>query len=75
MLTKRERQALQGAADGLDTDGISRRLGISPTTTRSHIQRVITKLDADSRPHAVAIARRHRLLNPDSSPPLEGPRP
>ncbi|MFF2618812.1 response regulator transcription factor [Kitasatospora sp. NPDC058046] len=77
LLTRRERQALRGAADGLDTDGISRRLGIRPSTARTYIQQAIGKLGADNRPHAVAIARRHRLLDPEpeSDPCLGGPRP
>lgn len=61
-LTAREREVLGLLSQGLGTNHIAQELKISPTTTRNHIQRILSKLDVGSRLEAVAAAARHGLL-------------
>jgi DNA-binding NarL/FixJ family response regulator len=61
-LTPRERDVLTLLADGLDTEGISKRLYISPKTVGTHVQRILMKLDVHSRAAAVAFAYREGLV-------------
>jgi DNA-binding CsgD family transcriptional regulator len=61
-LTRRELEILQLLADGADTEEISRSLAIGPETVKTHIRRLLTKLQARSRTHAVAIALRRALV-------------
>jgi len=56
-LTDREREALRYASDGLSSDEIARRLGISDGTARNHVSRAICKLGASNRIDASLIAR------------------
>jgi two-component system, NarL family, nitrate/nitrite response regulator NarL len=74
-LTARERQCLMMLVEGLDTTAITRRLGVSRTTVRTHLQSVLTKLGVHSRLEAVSFAVRHRLpeLWPETSRPAVGP--
>lgn len=55
-LTPKERAVLQGIAAGLNNKAIARGLGNSPRTIEVHAARVLDKLGARNRPHAVAIA-------------------
>ncbi|MBX6748596.1 MAG: response regulator transcription factor [Micromonosporaceae bacterium] len=57
-LTAREREVLQCVVDGLPRQEIARRLYLSPNTVRTHVQKVLTKLDSHSILEAVALARR-----------------
>lgn len=69
-LTNREREVLGLFAEGLGTDAISSRLGISRVTVRNHSQRILGKLGVHSRLAAVARGRRDGLLestNPGAS--------
>lgn len=68
-LTSRERECLMMLVEGLDTTAITRQLGVSRTTARTHLQSVLTKLTVHSRLEAVSFAVRHRLpdLWPESS--------
>lgn len=61
-LTQRERECLAMLVAGLDTAAISRRLGVTRTTVRSHVQAILTKLGVHSRLEAVALATRYNLL-------------
>lgn len=61
-LTPRELEILQLLADGADTEEISRGLAIARETVKTHIRRLLAKLDARSRTHAVAIAFRRALV-------------
>ncbi len=61
-LSEREREILQLLAEGLHTDEVARRIGLSPETVKSDTKRAIVKLEADSRVHAVAIALRQALI-------------
>jgi RNA polymerase sigma factor (sigma-70 family) len=63
-LTPREREILRMLADGRSNQDIAETLSISLTTVRTHVQRVLEKLNAHSKLEAVALAARHRLLQP-----------
>ena len=58
-LTPREREVLQGLADGLTDKEIARRLRISPETARTHVANILGKLGVESRLQALAHAARH----------------
>jgi DNA-binding NarL/FixJ family response regulator len=67
-LTPRERQVLGLLAEGAGNERIAAVLHISPQTARTHIQKVIKKLDVHSRLEAVLLVTRHGLaddLRPD----------
>jgi two-component system, NarL family, nitrate/nitrite response regulator NarL len=66
-LSQREREVLDLLVDGLDTHCVARRLGITHSTARSHIQNVLTKLGCHSRLEAVALAVRHRIAHPTAT--------
>ena len=61
-LTPRELEILEMMAEGVGNRVISRRLGISSHTVKSHIASVLDKLGARSRTGAVAVALRLGLL-------------
>ena len=48
--------------DGLDAQGIARRLGISLNTCRGYVKTLLFKLNAHSQLEAVAVARRLGLI-------------
>jgi DNA-binding NarL/FixJ family response regulator len=61
-LTARQREILQMLADGMQTDAVAKRLGLSTETVRTHTKRILAKLHADTRTQAVAIAIRNGLI-------------
>lgn len=61
-LSEREREILQLLAEGLHTEEVAGRIGLSAETVKSDTKRAITKLEADGRVHAVAIAVRQALI-------------
>jgi two-component system, NarL family, response regulator len=61
-LTVRQREILQMLADGMQTDAVAKRLGLSTETVRTHTKRILAKLHADTRTQAVAIAIRNGLI-------------
>jgi DNA-binding NarL/FixJ family response regulator len=61
-LSEREREILQLLAEGLHTEEVARRIGLSAETVKSDTKRAITKLEADTRVHAVAIALRQAMI-------------
>jgi DNA-binding NarL/FixJ family response regulator len=61
-LTIRELEVLQLVADGLGNRQIARALFVSEETVKTHVRRLLRKLKATSRAHAVAIALRKRLI-------------
>ncbi len=63
MLTPRERQILQLLADGMSNADVASRLYISQETVKSHVRRILTKLEADTRTQAVAIALREAIID------------
>jgi DNA-binding NarL/FixJ family response regulator len=62
-LTQREREVLRLLADGLANEEIGNRLGISHETVRTHLRKAMSKLEADTRTQAVAIALRHSIIS------------
>jgi two-component system nitrate/nitrite response regulator NarL len=63
-LSPRERQVLCALVRGEDTGTLARSLGISSNTARSHVQSVLTKLNAHSRLAAVRAAVHGGMVDP-----------
>jgi DNA-binding NarL/FixJ family response regulator len=61
-LSARQREILQMLADGMQTDAVAKRLGLSTETVRTHTKRILAKLEASTRTQAVAIGIRHGLI-------------
>jgi DNA-binding NarL/FixJ family response regulator len=57
-LSAREREVLDLLSRGLRGVEIADQLGLSPETIRTHVQNAMTKLEARTRAHAVAIVLR-----------------
>lgn len=72
-LTARERECLALIVEGLGTQAMAQRLGVSNTTVRTHSQRLLTKLGVHSRLQASSFAVRYSLL--DRLPMAEGAAP
>lgn len=64
LLTPREVEVLQALAEGRSTREVAARLFISPKTVRSHVDRILTKLEVHSKLDAVVLALRHGRLDP-----------
>jgi DNA-binding NarL/FixJ family response regulator len=63
-LTDREREVLLEIAKGLSNAEIAQRLHMSPATAKTHISRLLSKLDARDRAQLVVIAYQGRLARP-----------
>ena len=63
MLTAREREILQLLAEGMSNADVASKLFISQETVKSHVRHILTKLEADTRTQAVAIALREALID------------
>ena len=63
MLTTREREILQLLADGMSNADVAAKLFISQETVKSHVRHILSKLEADTRTHAVAIALRTAIID------------
>jgi DNA-binding NarL/FixJ family response regulator len=63
MLTTREREILKLLADGMSNSDVAGKLYISQETVKSHVRHILTKLEADTRTHAVAIALREAIID------------
>jgi DNA-binding NarL/FixJ family response regulator len=63
MLTAREREILQLLADGMSNADVAAKLFISQETVKSHVRHILSKLEADTRTHAVAIALRESIID------------
>lgn len=59
-LTPREREVLASLADGSTNKEIALRLGISPGTVKTHVERLIGKLGVRDRTQAAILAVEHR---------------
>ena len=66
-LTEREREVMSLVAEGLSNDEIAGRLFLSPLTTKTHVSRIMTKLDARDRAQLVVIAYESGLVVPGSA--------
>ena len=62
-LTQREREVLRLLADGMTNDAMGAELSISPQTVRTHVQKAMEKLGAQTRVQAVATALREGLIS------------
>jgi DNA-binding NarL/FixJ family response regulator len=62
-ITNREREVLTLVARGLSNTEIAGQLSISPHTAKTHVGRLLSKLDARDRVHLVIIAYRAGLAN------------
>ena len=60
-LTPREREVLALIACGYSTSEVARALWITEDTVRTHVKRLLARLPARTRAHAVAIAFREGL--------------
>ena len=63
LLTNREREILQLLADGMSNADVAAKLFISQETVKSHVRHILSKLEADTRTHAVAIALRQAIID------------
>ncbi|SEA82900.1 response regulator [Leifsonia sp. 21MFCrub1.1] len=63
-LTEREREVLTLVAHGLTNTEIGERLFLSPLTAKTHVSRIMTKLDARDRVHLVVLAYETGLVQP-----------
>ena len=61
-LTPRERDVLGLLVEGASSPSIAETLSISPNTLRSHIQNILSKLQAHTRLEAAAIATKYEIL-------------
>ncbi|MEQ8834951.1 MAG: helix-turn-helix transcriptional regulator [Miltoncostaeaceae bacterium] len=63
-LTQREREILLMVSQGLSNGDSARVLELSIETVKSHMRRVLGKLGARNRCHAVALAYEYGILSP-----------
>lgn len=61
-LTERERAVLVLLVEGLNNTQIAGRLVVSPSTIKSHVSNILSKLGVASRSEAVALAVRNKLV-------------
>ena len=64
LLTPREIDVLRWVARGLSNSEIAEQLVISPLTAKTHVSRILTKLNLASRVHAVIVAYETGLVAP-----------
>jgi DNA-binding CsgD family transcriptional regulator len=65
-LTPRELEVLELFAEGFSTREIALTLWVSEETVKSHVKKVLDRLQARTRAHAVALAFRAGILKPES---------
>jgi len=63
-LSNREREILDLLAQGLTGEQVAERLVLSSETVKTHIRNAMTKLEATTRVHAVALALRDGQISP-----------
>jgi len=61
-LTEREREVLALMVEGLNNTQIAGKLSVSPSTVKSHVSNILSKLGVSSRTEAVTLAFRHKLV-------------
>ncbi|MFC1442439.1 response regulator transcription factor [Streptacidiphilus sp. N1-10] len=68
VLTKREHEVLEALAQGQTNSEIAERLVLSESTIKTHVSRILGKIGARDRVHAVIIAYETGLVRPDVPP-------
>lgn len=63
-LTDREREVMTLVAEGLTNAEIGERLFLSPATVRTHVSRILLKLNARDRTQLVVLAYEYGLVRP-----------
>jgi DNA-binding NarL/FixJ family response regulator len=63
-LSNREREILDLLAQGLTGEQVAERLVLSAETVKTHIRNAMSKLEAHTRVHAIAIALREGYISP-----------
>jgi DNA-binding NarL/FixJ family response regulator/two-component sensor histidine kinase len=61
-LTTREIEVLQALAEGLDSEGVARKLRIALRTERNHMSNILTKLGVHSQLQALVLALRYGVV-------------
>ena len=61
-LTEREREVLALMVEGLNNTQIAGKLTVSPSTIKSHVSNILSKLEVASRTEAVTLALRSRIV-------------
>jgi len=67
ILTEREREVLALVAGGLSNSEIAEHLVVSPATSKTHVSRIMAKLNARDRAQLVMIAYETGLVQPGSA--------
>ena len=62
-LTEREREVLTLMIEGLNNTQIAGRLSVSPSTIKSHVSNILSKLGVASRTEAVTLALRNHIVS------------
>ena len=70
-LTEREREVFLAIAHGMTNAEIGETLYVSESTVKTHVGRVLTKLGARDRIHAVILAHRLGYVGDEAMPPAE----
>ncbi|RII09486.1 Response regulator protein VraR [Streptomyces sp. YIM 130001] len=63
-LTEREREVMGLVGEGLSNDEIAQRLVLSPATAKTHVSRIMTKLDVRDRAQLVILAYESGMITP-----------
>ncbi|MCG2786412.1 MAG: response regulator transcription factor [Anaerolineae bacterium] len=61
-LTEREREVLRLMIEGLNNTQIAGKLTVSPSTIKSHVSNILSKLGVASRTEAVTLALRNHII-------------
>jgi NarL family two-component system response regulator LiaR len=62
-LTEREREVMSWMVKGLNNTQIAGKLSVSPSTIKSHVSNILSKLNASSRTEAVTLALRNHVVS------------